>query len=227
MSETFNEKPALFQGEGAGNFQQRLPVNFLLDNSGSMQGKPIQELNEGLAGFREEILGDLIAAERVEAAVMTFGEQTKTVIPFSNVSNWELSAITAKGNLTRMVDGIETAIKYIDKRKNWLRERRINSYPAILMMLSDGAPNPRDQGVSRIAAQIHQRVEEGDLIFLAVGTTGADMAVMSELAHDTLPAQDISTISISQYFASFSKSMSSFAKSGTFGQNNLNTLNPS
>lgn len=40
------------------NPENRCPVILLLDTSGSMYGQPIQELNRGLAAFKEDVLRD-------------------------------------------------------------------------------------------------------------------------------------------------------------------------
>src|SRR3954452_24871420 len=57
----------------AENPENRCPVVLILDNSGSMSGQPIQQLNEGLQVFRNELIADSLAAKRVEVAIVTFG----------------------------------------------------------------------------------------------------------------------------------------------------------
>src|SRR5687768_7192226 len=57
----------------ATNPEPRCPVILLLDTSGSMQGDPIQELNQGLVTFKDELMADELAAKRVELAIVTFG----------------------------------------------------------------------------------------------------------------------------------------------------------
>src|SRR4029434_6095665 len=59
--------------EFAENPEPRCPCVLLLDTSGSMQGEPIEELNRGIQGFREELFGDSLSMKRVEIAVVTFG----------------------------------------------------------------------------------------------------------------------------------------------------------
>ena len=55
------------------NPEPRCPCLLLLDTSGSMNGKPIAELNAGLRVFQEELNSDSMASQRVEVAIMTFG----------------------------------------------------------------------------------------------------------------------------------------------------------
>jgi uncharacterized protein YegL len=71
--ETNMEQRPFGNAEFAENPENRCPVLFLLDNSGSMQGRPIDELNSGLQVFRDELFADSLAAKRVEVAIVTFG----------------------------------------------------------------------------------------------------------------------------------------------------------
>ena len=57
--------------EFADNPEPRCPCVLLLDNSWSMNGHPMAELNHGLAAFKEELLADSLAAKRVEIAIIT------------------------------------------------------------------------------------------------------------------------------------------------------------
>lgn len=50
----------------ASNPEPRCPCILLLDVSGSMNGRPINELNAGLVTFRDELLADPLALKRVE-----------------------------------------------------------------------------------------------------------------------------------------------------------------
>ena len=55
------------------NPEPRCACLLLLDTSGSMNGKPIEELNAGLRAFKEAMASDPMAMLRVEVAVITFG----------------------------------------------------------------------------------------------------------------------------------------------------------
>ena len=52
--------------EFAENPEQRCPCVLLLDTSGSMQGAPIEQLNDALQFFKEDLYADALAAKRVE-----------------------------------------------------------------------------------------------------------------------------------------------------------------
>lgn len=55
------------------NQEPRCPVVLLLDNSGSMSGQPIQQLNQGVAVFKQSLDQDPLAKLRVEVAIVSFG----------------------------------------------------------------------------------------------------------------------------------------------------------
>lgn len=69
----------LDQAEFADNPEPRCPVILVLDTSGSMNGAPIQELNEGLRGFSSALKSDRLASLRVEVAVVTFGGSVRAL----------------------------------------------------------------------------------------------------------------------------------------------------
>jgi uncharacterized protein YegL len=60
--------------EFAENPEPRCPCVLLLDVSGSMAGQPINELNEGIQLFWQEVSKDPLASKRVEVAVVAFSE---------------------------------------------------------------------------------------------------------------------------------------------------------
>src|SRR5947207_15921987 len=55
------------------NPEPRCACLLLLDTSGSMQGKPIAELNAGLVTLKDELMADTMAVQRVQIAVVSFG----------------------------------------------------------------------------------------------------------------------------------------------------------
>jgi len=67
------------QTEFAENPEPRCPVVLVLDTSGSMQGSPITELNEGLRAFAAAIRADRLASLRVEVALITCGGKVRAL----------------------------------------------------------------------------------------------------------------------------------------------------
>jgi hypothetical protein len=61
------------QIEFADNPEPRCPCLLLLDTSGSMAGRPIEQLNAGLSTLHSELNADSLASKRVDLAIVTFG----------------------------------------------------------------------------------------------------------------------------------------------------------
>lgn len=73
------EKNFFDLAEFAENPEPRCPVVLVLDTSGSMQGAPITELNEGMRAFAAAIQADRLASLRVEVAVLAFGGKVRAL----------------------------------------------------------------------------------------------------------------------------------------------------
>src|SRR5437660_9707447 len=99
--------------EFADNPEPRCPCVLLLDTSGSMNGKPIQALNEGLAAFREELLQDALARRRVEVAVVTFGGEVTVRQDFVTVDGFTPPGLEA-GGLTPMGGVVQQGLEVIE-----------------------------------------------------------------------------------------------------------------
>ncbi len=110
----FEQKP--FGDVGfAENPENRCPVILVLDNSGSMGGAPIQQLNDGLQVFRDELFADSLASKRVEVAIVSFGP----VVVQTDVTTVEtfFPPTLSTAHDTPMGAAVEKAIELLAERK--------------------------------------------------------------------------------------------------------------
>jgi uncharacterized protein YegL len=73
---------------------RRLPVYFLLDTSGSMNGEPIQALNNALSGMINTLRADAQAAETLWISIITFDREVKELMPLTDLPSFRLPEIT-------------------------------------------------------------------------------------------------------------------------------------
>ena len=79
-----------FSAEAAENFEQKCLCILVLDVSGSMSGKPIEELNKGLQDFYNEISSDDTTSQRLEVSLITFSHVVQTLQEPALVENFTM-----------------------------------------------------------------------------------------------------------------------------------------
>ena len=166
-----------FPTDFADNPEQRCPCVLLLDTSYSMHGKKIDQMNEGLRLFRDELGRDRLAAKRVEVAVVGFGP-AQVLTPFVGADEFEPETLRAEGD-TPMGEAALLAIRMLEERKHAYRAAGITYYRPWVFLVTDGAPS---DDVEDARALIHAGEAADKFSFFAVGVEGADMELLARLA---------------------------------------------
>ncbi|RME91682.1 MAG: VWA domain-containing protein [Verrucomicrobia bacterium] len=199
--------------EFAENPEPRCPCVLLLDTSASMQGEPIEALNQGLVTFREQLLKDPMASRRVEVAVVTFDNEIRVVQDFVTPDRFEPPRLTAQGQ-TFMGGAIQKALDLIQERKQQYRANGIAYYRPWVFMITDGAPQGEPESVVQAAAQRLKHDEAAKRVaFFAVGVEGADMETLASLVVRT-PVK-LKGLNFAEMFVWLSRSMEAVAQSRT------------
>lgn len=161
------------------NPEPRCPCVLLLDTSGSMSGKPIEELNQGLRIFRDALLQDDLALLRVDVAIITFGP-VQVIQDFVTANQFEPPNLVSGGD-TPMGTAINLALDKIDERKQVYKDHGISYYRPWIFLITDGGPT---DGVVWVRAA--ERVKEWEAgkkaAFFAIGIAGADMNVLGKIS---------------------------------------------
>lgn len=161
----------------ASNPEPRCPCVLLLDVSGSMNGRPLDELNAGLTTFREELSADALAMKRVEVGIVTFGP-VKVETPLTSASAFYPPNLQSQGD-TPMGAAILQALNMVEDRKRDYRANGISYYRPWVFLITDGAPTDSWQAA---ATAIREGETSKKFSFFAVGVKGADMNTLRQIS---------------------------------------------
>ncbi len=200
----------------AANPEPRCPCVLLLDVSSSMSGTPIDELNAGLATFREELAADALAMKRVEVAIVTFGP-VRVEVPFTGAGSFEPPTLAAQGD-TPMGAAITQAIQLVRDRKAEYRANGISYYRPWIFLITDGAPTDAWQSA---AGAVREGEAGKQFAFFAIGVRGANMEVLAQISAREPLALD--QLKFRQLFGWLSSSLRSVSRSTPGGDVPLET----
>ena len=204
---SFEQKP--FGDVGfADNPEPRCALLLVLDNSGSMQGQPIRELNTGLQILRDQLFADSLAAKRVEVGIVTFGP-VQVVSDFTTVQTFIAPEITI-GTDTPMGTAIERGLELLDQRKASYKSNGISYYRPWVFLITDGSPT---DSVSKATQLIREGEDRKHFMFFAVGVEGADFNTLKMISvREPLKLKGLDFRTLFQWLSS---SLSSVSKSKT------------
>lgn len=199
---------------------QRTPTVLVLDTSGSMNRKTtssdgnekpkIDQLNNGLDLFRNEVLQQDNAADRVDVALVEFGSDATVHQDFTNIQDWSPPKLDADGS-TPMGEAIKKAIDLSEDVKDFYHQEGISYTRPLIWLLTDGKPTDMNEGDSdwtEVTEQLHVGTRDNHFLFLAMGVNGAEMDTLQSLVDGTnRPALEMQEGMFSEYFEFISNSL--------------------
>ncbi len=201
--------------EFAENPEPRCPYVILVDSSSSMGWessgglRAIDELNNGLKLFKQELLKNELAAKRVELGVIAFDSTVKAVTSgFVSPRNFEPVDIEADG-CTRMCEAIKMACAGIEIRKQEYKAANIQYYRPWIVLLTDGTPTDEDGNpleynsmeFREVVNLIHQGAEEKKFSFFAIGVgEDVDMRALSQICTTNRPPKKLAGMKFTELF---------------------------
>ena len=163
--------------EFADNPEPRCPCVLLLDNSWSMNGQPIAELNQGLVMFKEELITDSLAAKRVEIAIVSFGP-VEVVNDFQTAEQFTPPELAAQKD-TPMGMAILRGLELLNQRKALYRENGIPFFRPWVFLITDGSPTDEWKTA---ASEVRKGEESRAFAFFAVGVEGANLDILQHIS---------------------------------------------
>ncbi|MBF0338471.1 MAG: VWA domain-containing protein [Nitrospirae bacterium] len=181
----------------------------VLDTSGSMDGVNINQLNDGVRFFKEDVLADELASKRADIAIISFGAEIKVVHDFSSVTMLPDIVLDANG-LTPMGDALLLAMDMVEQRKKEYKNTGVDYYRPWIFMITDGGPTDMNYGDSKwnnVVQRVHDGEKSGKFMFFAVGVDSADMQTLQAIASPTRPPLKLQQGKFRDMFSWLSKSV--------------------
>lgn len=150
--------------------EAHLLVIIVIDKSGSMIGKPIDQVVRSINRFRQDICKDPNAAELVDICIIAFNDKAEIVQDWTSIKNMEPVKITADGctNLSVALNMMQDKLK---EREKYYRELGMGVRRPYAVLLSDGYDS-YGNNIDPIAQNIRKRTKEKKLLPWFMGVPG-------------------------------------------------------
>lgn len=192
------------------NYEQKCPVVFVLDRSGSMVNDPINKVNKGMRDFNVSICNDPTAASRIEVGIVAFDNHIDILRNFNLLDPKEELPQLAVGGTTATADAVYKAMDMIEAHKVKLDAQGVTRFRPYIVLVSDGKPDA-DQDMNKLREAIRVGHEKKKFEFWAFGVgDDVDMELLHSLA---TPSSIVKKIADVEAIAKFFKWLStSFQK---------------
>lgn len=185
------------------NPSPRCACMLVLDTSGSMDGAPIAELNDGLQRLLATLKEDEVASFSVELGIVTTGRGVaRQEVALTGVNALDSLPQLSAGGGTPLGGAVEMALQALQARKEQYRSMGVPYFQPWLIIISDGSPG--DEWKSA-AAQSHAMSSQRKLVCLPVGVSGADMGILG--AFSSKGAKPLAGLKFAEFFEWLSASM--------------------
>ena len=207
-----NSETLISQDDLFDNPTTRIPVCLCLDISGSMDGAPIEELNEGILRFYEAVCADEIASYSAEIAIVVFGsfgsKKVRCVQPFMTLSeNPKPPVLTAEG-CTPIGEGVNMALDLLEQRKKEYITAGVDYHQPWLLLMTDGAPIGSDeQEQKRAQRRVQQLLAQKKLVVFPLGVGKAKQENLQKYASEDIPPMKLKGLRFREFFRWLSQSV--------------------
>lgn len=186
----------------------RVPICLCLDVSGSMQGEPIEELNQGIKLFYDTIKEDEIAYYSAEISVVTFGgKEPECVVDFASLElQPDMQELIAWG-ITPMGEAVNMALDLLEQRKKEYKDKGVDYYQPWLVLMTDGESNGNDNELKLAISRTCKLIDSNKLTIFPIGIGAkADMKTLAKFSPKRTPLR-LQGLNFKSFFEWLSKSV--------------------
>lgn len=177
---------------------RRLPVYFLLDTSGSMNGEPIQALNNALSGMINSLRSDAQASETLWISIITFDRIVNEVSPLTELPLFQLPEITCpQSGPTNTGKALELLFEKVTNEVKKGSPTQKGDWRPLLFVFTDGKPSDI-QLYTEMIPKI-KSLNFGSIVGCAAGSL-ADDSKLKEIADTVVHLDTADSSTLKQFF---------------------------
>jgi uncharacterized protein YegL len=177
---------------------RRLPVYFLLDTSGSMNGEPIQALNNALSGMINSLRSDAQASETLWISIITFDRVVNEVSPLTELPLFQLPEITCpQSGPTNTGKALELLFEKVTNEVKKGSPTQKGDWRPLLFVFTDGKPSDI-QLYTEMIPKI-KSLNFGSIVGCAAGSL-ADDSKLKEIADTVVHLDTADSSTLKQFF---------------------------
>ncbi len=177
---------------------RRLPVYFLLDTSGSMNGEPIQALNNAMSGMINSLRSDAQASETLWISIITFDRIVNEISPLTELPLFQLPEIVCpQSGPTNTGKALELLYNKVSKEVKKGSPTQKGDWRPLLFIFTDGKPSD-PQLYSEMIPKI-KSLNFGSIVGCAAGSL-ADNSKLKELAETVVHLDTADSSTLKQFF---------------------------
>jgi len=177
---------------------RRLPVYFLLDTSGSMNGEPIQALNNALNGMINTLRSDAQALDSLWISLITFDREIKEIVPLTELVSFQLPEITCpQSGPTNTGAALEYMVKKVKQEVIKGTSTQKGDWNPLLFIFTDGKPS--DIQLYRDTIPLIKEIKFGAVVGCAAGHL-ADDKILKELTDTVVHLDSADSATLKQFF---------------------------
>ncbi len=176
--------PSAVETALAENPEPRSQCVLVLDNSSSMGGDKIAQVNQGLIDFLQILRADEMASDRVEIAIVTFGGSVKVAQEFVLAKDFTPPQLMAGGD-TPLFAAVCEAGRLIRERRQLYKKFELDSFRPFVVVITDGYPNANDsiEAAQQMVREFESATDPADQAsFFFFGVEGADMKTLNAIS---------------------------------------------
>jgi uncharacterized protein YegL len=204
-----DEPYLLRQADLIENPTARVPICLVLDVSGSMEGEPIRELNEGVRLFFDAIRLDEVAQYAAEICIVTFGDVVAKQLDFMSIELQQVPTLHASG-ATPMGEGVSLALDLLQARKEDYKRAGVDYFQPWMVVMTDGVPT---DDISDAATRIRELFTEKKLTVFSIAIgAAANVQTLARLSPARPPLR-LHGLNFREFFTWLSQSVSRVSQS--------------